>query len=311
MTIENPQNSSEQTPRPQTIRDITFEEVKEGDPDFDTAIRIINTNSEKSSEELLEAAKKEVVRLNWWLQEYWQGKGIPKEQFSIHTETLNCDLFNYGQPLQLEQAEEIRKLLGTISQIPSNRLKDVRYIVIDNQDRPNDQNGEDMRGYAFTNEKMIVLYPRALSAEPHRITNTTGLAGTLVHEVGHILQDGAFVEEWKRRFAWKVLEQSQVVRGLVRTQENEQPERLVTDYAKFSPAEDICESFAAAINNPDVLDPERLAFIRERWLRDSEQEPNIFLTEKGKVELPQAPSQIKYKIKVSSFSIGKVVKRGE
>lgn len=311
MTKEHPQNSLEQIPKLQTIEDISFEEAKEGDPDFDTAIRVINTNGQKSGEELLEAAKKEVVRLNWWLQEYWQGKGMPKEQFSIHADALNCDLFNYGQPLQPEQAEEIRKLLGTISQIPSERLKDVRYIVIDNQDRPNDQNGEDMRGYAFTNEKMIVLYPRALSAEPHRIANTSGLAGTLVHEVGHILQDGAFVEEWKKRFNWKELEESQIVRGLVRTQDNEQPERLVTDYAKFSPAEDICESFSAAVNNPDVLDPERLAFIRERWLRASEQETNISLAKKDTVEPPQAPSQIKYKIKVSSFSIGKVVKRGE
>src|ERR1035437_10414357 len=68
MTIENLQDENEQAPIPQTIEDIEFDLVTEDDPEFETALSVINTNGEKSTDELVEDAKKEVVRTSWWLQ---------------------------------------------------------------------------------------------------------------------------------------------------------------------------------------------------------------------------------------------------
>src|SRR3990167_10287176 len=91
MTIENPQNNTEQLPQLQTIDDIEFELITEGDPDFDDAISVVNTNGKKTEQELLDDAKKEIIRRSWWLQDQWRAKGLPQEQVSIRAEGLDID----------------------------------------------------------------------------------------------------------------------------------------------------------------------------------------------------------------------------
>jgi hypothetical protein len=304
-------NPEAQIERPQTIEDLSFSRVEQGDPDFESAVRVSHTGN-KNEDELLEEAKKETVRTNWSLQERWQQKGIPKEQFSIEVNGNTVELYNYGQELTPEQVAEINGLMSVIFQIPSERLSSRgKYIVINNENAFNDKDGENMSGYAHYETKMVELFPRAVSNEQHRIPDTTRLAGTLVHEYGHVLQDTDMVEEWKKKFGWKELDQAQQVRGIVKTHETEFPERCVSDYAKFSPEEDICDSFAAALNNPSVLDPEKLAFIREHWLKDVKPDIQSTTTKKDKIELPRVQSPVKYKVVVNKFTIGKVVKRGE
>ena len=41
----------------QSIDDLAFEVVKDGDPDFATALSVLNTNGEQSEQELLEKAR--------------------------------------------------------------------------------------------------------------------------------------------------------------------------------------------------------------------------------------------------------------
>lgn len=306
-------NPEAQIERPQSLEDLTFNKVEQGDPDFDTALRISHTG-DKTEEQLLEAAKQDTRRTNWWLQEEWQKKGIPKEQYSIEANGFAVELYNYGQVLTPEQMAEINRVVAVISQIPlPDRLKRGRYIAINSESKFNDKDGEDMSGYSHYESNMIELFPRAVSSEPHRIPETTRLAGTVAHEFGHILQDTDFVQEWKKRFGWEELEQTQQVRSIVKTHETKFPERCVSDYAKFSPEEDICESLAAAINNPKVLDPGKLAFIQERWLNNVRPDIQATTLKKDKVELPKVPNPVKYKVRVSKFEFtaGKVVKRGE
>ncbi|OGM96319.1 MAG: hypothetical protein A3B86_04215 [Candidatus Yanofskybacteria bacterium RIFCSPHIGHO2_02_FULL_38_22b] len=187
MTIENPQNNTEQLPQLQTIDDIEFELITEGDPDFDDAISVVNTNGKKTEQELLDDAKKEIIRRSWWLQDQWRAKGLPQEQVSIRAEGLDIELYNYGQQLSPAQLEDLKRVITTLSQVSiSDQNSKIRYIAINNKDELNDQNGEDKRGYAFPASKMVALYPRAVSVEPHRISNTSGLAGTVAHEFGHI-----------------------------------------------------------------------------------------------------------------------------
>lgn len=306
-------NPEAQIERPQSLEDLTFNKVEEGDPDFDTALRISHTG-DKTEEQLLKAAKQETRRTNWWLQEEWQKKGIPKEQYSIEANGFTIELYNYGQVLTPEQIKEINRVVGVISQIPlPDKLKRGRYIAINSEGKFNDKDGEDMSGYSHYETNMIELFPRAVSSEPHRIPGTNRLAGTLVHEFGHVLQDTDFVQEWKKRFGWKELEQTQQVRSIVKTHETEFPERCVSDYAKFSPEEDICESLAAAVNNPKALDPEKLVFIQERWLNNVRPDIQATALKKQKVELPKILNPVKYKVSVGKFEFtaGKVVKRGE
>jgi len=153
-----------------------------------------------------------------------------------------------------------------------------------------------------------------LSSEPHRIPNTSGLKGTLLHEYGHVLQQGEFWNEWRKAFGWvsKPEEEIDWKVATPRMHDTNQPERCVSDYARISPDEDICESFAAAVNNPAVLDPERLEFIRERWLKSIQETGSMPVSIEVRagddIQLPKAPYVVKYKTTVSRVFIpGKVV----
>ena len=314
MTIENPQNSIERSLKLQTIDDIKFELVGEDDPDFEKSLTVINTNGKRSERELLEDAEKVIIEQNWWLQEYWQKRGVPREQISVKTDNLVLELYNYGQELNPSQAEDLKRVIGALSRasIPEQN-KRIKYIAITNQDELNDQNGENKRGYAFPSSKMVALYPRAVSPEPHRIPNTSSFAGTLAHEFGHIYlsADSDFWNDWRRNFGWKTLPDDQVdwSKAAPKRYSTNQPERCITDYALFSPDEDICESLSAVVNNPEVLDTERRVFVRERWLKEVEsKEVEVDLEKKvgNDIQLPKVPDTVKYRAKVMNFSFGAI-----
>ncbi len=311
MGLENPQNNLEQFPKIQTIDDIDFELVEEGDPDFESAVSVVNTNGKKTPEELLAEAKKEVVRVNWWLQDKWIEKGIPNEQVTLVAGDLTIELYNYGQELTPSQLEEAKRIVATLSQasVPDQNSL-IKYVTINDTDELNDQNGENKRGYAFTASKMLSLYPRAVSAEPHRIPETSGFAGTLAHEFGHfyLYADDNFLSEWKDKFGWRKLSNEEVdwSKHAPKTYATDQAERCVTDYAQFSPDEDICESLAAAVNNPAVLDQEKLAFIKEHWFKEGEMgavETSLERKTAMGIQMPQVPDKIKYKAKIKKFEV--------
>jgi hypothetical protein len=314
MTIENLQDENEQAPIPQTIEDIEFDLVTEDDPEFETALSVINTNGEKSPEELVEDAKKEVVRTSWWLQEYWLKKGMPKEQITVQADNLTIEMYNYGQALSPSQLEEARRVIATLSQASIPNQNSRKYVAINDTDEMNDQNGENKRGYAFPASRMVALYPRAVSPEPHRIADTSSFAGTLAHEFGHIYLSvgGDFWNEWRKSFGWETLPDNQVdwKKPAPKSYATNQSERCITDYAQFSPDEDICESLSAVVNNPAVLDPERRAFIMERWFKDEPVKKEVATDRKvaGQIKMPRVPDKIKYKAKVMGFRVGTITK---
>lgn len=312
MRIENSHSPVEQPKKLQTVEDVQFDLVAEGDPDFETALTVININGTQTEQELDEAAKKDTIRTSWWLQEYWLKKGMPKEQITVRADNLTVEVYNYGQALSPSQLEEAKRVIATLSQasIPNQNSR-IEYVVINDTDEMNDQNGENKRGYAFSASRMVALYPRAVSPEPHRIANTSSFAGTLAHEFGHIYLSagGDFWNEWRKRFGWETLPDDQVDREkpAIKSYTTNQPERCITGYAQFSPDEDICESLSAVVNNPAVLDPERRDFIMERWFKEKPVEKEVATDRKvaGQIKMPRVPNKIKYKAKIMGFRVGK------
>ncbi len=309
----NPDLQRDQNSRIQTVDDLDFQLVQPGEPDFDTAIEIYQTKGEASPESMTQKAKEEFKRSKWWLQEYWQEKGIPKEQITIRAGAISAELYNYGSELRPDQVAELEKIMTTLGAIPlPDQLQSVKYILLDNKTKINPNNDEEQRGNAFRSQGMLALYPRAMSDESHRIPNTTSFAGTLVHEYGHPLQqEGDFLDMWTKTFGWKLKPYEEVdwSKEVPKRYTSDQLDRCVSDYAKISPDEDICESLVAAVNNPDALDPERLKFIQDRWLKNvnPESAPQASLTIRSgnDVELPRTQDVIKYKVKVSKFKTAK------
>jgi len=299
MSTEDPQNLIEKAQRLQTINDITFEVTDENDSD--PSVLTVFQTGEKAAAELLADTKKEMVKSHWWLNEYWQKKGMPKEQISIRAGDLSLELYNYGLTLSPSQLEELKGIVAALSQVPIPNLGSrIKYILIDNLGQINEQEGEQQRGEASFPERMIRLFPRAISSELHRVEGVSGLAGTVAHEFGHIFinADSKFADKWRSTFGWEP--------GQDRFRTT-QPERCVTTYAQYSEDEDICESLAAVLNNPSVLDRDKLVFLRERWLKNIKSgRVKVGLQKREKTELPLAPKQVKYKVRV----IGDRVKVG-
>jgi hypothetical protein len=297
-----PSNHIEQT-KLQTIEDVQFSLITEEDPDFETAITVNNYNGKKTPQELEKEAKNEIISTHWWLQEEWATKGAPKEQVSIKIDNLNIEMFNYGQELNPSQLEETKKILIKLSQasIPDQNSR-VKYVAINDKDEMNANNGENKRGYAFRNSKMVALYPRAMSPEPHRIPDTSSFAGTLAHEFGHMYTKlgDQFVAEWMEKFGWEILPEDKIDYSApsVKIFTTDKLDRCITDYAQFSPEEDICESLSAVINNPAVLDAEKRAFIEERWFKEEPIEKEIIIDKKTSkdIKMPRVPDKIKYKV---------------
>lgn len=299
-----PANHIEQT-KLQTIEDVQFSLITEEDPDFDNALTIKNHSGIKKPEDLETEAKEKIINSNWWLMEEWALKGLPKEQISIKIDDLSIELYNYGKELTPSQIDEAKMILSKFAQvsIPDQKSK-VKYIAISDKDELNENNDEDKRGFAFRDSKMIALYPRAMSPEPHRIPNTSSFAGTLAHEFGHIYAESndEFTNAWMKKFGWKVLpgteEAVSVSKQIKEMFKTEEPERCITDYAKLSPNEDICESLSAIINNPAVLDKERRDFIMEQWFQKKLAEKEVAIDKKtsGDIKMPRVPDKIKYKV---------------
>lgn len=299
-----PANHIEQT-KLQTIEDVQFYLITEEDPDFANALTIKNHSGVKKPEDLEKEARKKIIDSNWWLMKEWAIKGLPKEQISIKIDDLSIELYNYGKELTPSQMDETKMILSKLAQvsIPDQKSK-VRYIAISDKDELNVNNDEDKRGYAFRDSKMIALYPRAMSPEPHRIPNTSSFAGTLGHEFGHIYAEvnDEFTNAWMKKFGWKALPGTEEIVSTSKQFKEmfavEEPGRCITDYAQLSPNEDICESLSAVINNPAVLDKERRDFIMEQWFQEKLVEKEVVIDKKtsGDIKMPRVPEKIKYRV---------------
>ena len=227
---------------------LPFQVVDESDPDYNQAIKVINVGNKLTPPELERKAREEVKASNWAANEYWQAKGDPKEQLSIQAGEQNFELYNFGVELTPEHVVELQSIMGKFSRSAiKEKLKGLQYILIDNNPVMDPKTNEPRRGYAFNQMRAIVLYPRAVSSEPHRVPEVSSFAGTVSHEVGHILADTDFVEAWKAKFDWRRLEDKEVttVGDLTVTYKNEHPEKLVSSYAGFTPEEDICDSLCS------------------------------------------------------------------
>ena len=293
----------------QSIDDISFEEVIEGHPDFEEAYKI-TADPEESAEEVLEKIKKQLINESWWLQPEWREKGTPKEEIEVLSGDSSIRVYNFGEEFDERHLEELKNVVGEFSQIKNGKaLNEVSYILVNDTQKKNPYTGEDGNGIAFRWMRAIVLYPRATKFFPFRVEGSSNFEGTLLHEFTHpLIPPGSQIDrEWIEKFGWSLdyAENDKHPSGLSNPWILQYPERCVTDYAKHTPSEDICESMVAALRNPDVLDPEKLKFIKEKFFtgpedaRRHEQEVVIKRRTGEDIELPKVRATVKFrKVKI-------------
>lgn len=289
----------EKNPEYQKLKDISFEEVRKSDPDFEKA-RILCVDPDESKEMVEKELREELETENWWLQEEWQKKGVPKEQIDIVAGDKNLTVYNFQEEsLTARHLEELERVVKEFSQIRGGEIFDrVQYILIDNTPKTNPKTGEGHYGYAAVDDKAIKLYPRGLEFSPYRIENILSFEGTIIHELSHSIDKGRdFVNDWIKKFGWDLVE-TKKGKGW----ELKEPEKCINSYARLDPGEDICESMVAALRNPKLLDPERLKFLKEILRLDEIDESkaskiDIQRREGKEIKLPKLESPVKYKLK--------------
>lgn len=252
----------------QTINDIEIRELGTGDNGYESAVDIPWSSSDPPYK-LLDDVRDQLIRENWWLQEYWQKKGLPKEQINITVNNQSITIYNWrDEKLAFDQINNIAQILGIFALIANREaLKKCRYILIDNERSINPNSGEEINGYNADSYDALLLYPRSLDPIDFRISGVSNLEGTVIHELTHNLVDMIF-NEWVNKFDWEYLTKPRKLPGgMTSSHKIKRPERLVTDYASTNPSEDICDSMVAALKRPEFLDPERLDFLQKTLIK--------------------------------------------
>jgi len=283
-------------PEWQTIDDIKLKRVFEYDPDFSNAIEIYATEEEAESE-----AKKELIRNNWWLRPEWQEKGNPQEQIDITAGDYKLSIFNFGQPLEQIRLNELENIIKNFQKFGLQEiLEKVKYILINNQGKINPNNGEEQLGEGVCGkDPSITIFNKALENTGHRVKGASNFEGTIMHELSHQINPEIF-RKWIQKF-WHQLDEARPLSDTPNSGSWFDPndsEKCITDYAKLLPNEDLCDSMVAAIKNPDALNPEKLKFIRNNILRETEskmQEISIIRKTGQDTQIPKLGTDINYK----------------
>lgn len=232
-----------------------------------TAITLYRDRAD-SLENIFNDAKEQITATRWWTWEYWEEKGLPKEQIEFSDGEHDVTIFNYrNEPLAVTQVDQIREVLKIFSRINSGQaFKGVRYILIDDEQPMNSKTGQMARGKGLPAAKAVVLYPRALAPVPYQVTDkATNLEGTLAHEMTHPLVHDV-LNEWEKIGKWQYLEERRPLPGGFTTSTiTTEPERCVSDYATSDSDEDMCESMVAALFEQEKLDPEKLTFLQRKF----------------------------------------------
>lgn len=234
-------------------------------------------NNPRSEEEIVALIKKQKEDGQWYYSEYWREKGVPSEQIDIKIGDSSITVYNWNKdkPFTDFHIEKIQRVLALLYSHFPQAAQQLKWILIDDDENPSifgDPEKYPLSGYALTAHSAIRIYPRGTELIPHRLATTSNLEGTVAHEAGHLIDD-EFEKEWAEKFKWDYCDdhpedwETRITPdGKQKRYYNRktgemapqgrfslQPEQCVNYYAKQTPEEDIAESIAAYIYDPDLL----------------------------------------------------------
>ncbi len=268
--------------------------------------------------EILAFVKEKREERDWFTAEYWRKKGMPFEHAEcvIGTRTITLYNYNFEKPLSDEHIERMIHALREFTSRFPEVLERIEWILIDDYQLPSEF-GDPQRyptnGRALSEWRVFQLYPRGMNFFPHRITRVSNFEGTLAHELGHFIQH-EFIDEWGEKFLWAFTddypdewEHREVPDGSRRPHSKKtgemaprglfplQPEQYVNYYARQSVREDIAESIAAYIYDPEFLkriSPEKFAIIERHDAKKSRPKITVRRRAREEIALPEIKQEI-------------------
>jgi hypothetical protein len=272
----------------QTFDSLSFREV------FTPAEAVIELPiiSDDSEEVIQKKLKEKVMREHWWLQDFWQKQGQPKEQFTINSGNSETIFYNFDNELTKDEIIEVKNAFEIFTKLKKEvSFTFPKYILVSNITEINSQSQESFFGKNESEMNAVVLYPRAVSIEPYRIKEVSSLKGTIVHEFGHIIlknnrlgRSNDIMSLWHKRFGWD-------------ERDSKTLERCITEYAKVDSQEDFCESLVGYHAGSENLDTEKKEFTS--MLFDATARQTVSFDKDKKVIIPRLANTITYSRQVS------------
>lgn len=279
----------------------------------------------KDDEEALKKAKERKEKLKWNTSEYWREKGIPQEQWTIQINGKEITIYNFKKEKTLSQnhigiiQKSIKEMVQRFPQV----LDHLNFILFDDRQRPSLYDDEEkfpLNGLR-EDQNTFSISPRGMRLDiPHRISSVSNFQGTLIHELAHFVEC-QFLDKWVEKFQWRYYKdnpdwEEKEIKGKkkwVNKKTGEvaisivyplEPEKCVSEYAKISMQEDICESVVAYIFDPEKLRkiaPEKYEILKSydtSLKKERKREYQISIKKEKEVKLPEIqPETITYYVK--------------
>ena len=295
------------SPTMQKMEEIKLQELREGDVGYEEAIAV-HYGSDGSIEDIRHFIEDwELKGKNWWLQDNYGQKGVPSEQITIKIGDRAIDIYSWrDKALTGDELKSIVNALGKFAVIADGKaLENVRYILIDNDDKVNIKSGEKLNGYGAGSSKAITLYLNAFRPLYfHEMEGINNLDGTIIHELAHsltgiVIGKDSLHNAWAEKFGWRFLNKARQLKGGA-TSNYENDGAVVSSYASSDPDEDFCDSLTAALLNEKILDKDglrgRINFLREHILPavDSSSLP-VTIQRQDSVVVPRIGPVFKFK----------------
>lgn len=267
----------------QTVDDIRFIDAETDKADIIVYIR--------AGEDLTESIKRELKSDYWWLNEKWQDKGLPREQFIFSSQGREVNIYNWHQCLSIVQQSQLLNALSRLEKNTRFGLDGIDYILITDKDVSNsfDSKSQVQRGYSIRSQRLFTLNPKGIEEGLYRggeLSHCSELEGIISHETGHEFQ-------YKR-------EGDDSIYGLWLDWIGQNPEtnHTVTEYAKNNPSEDFCESLVASLYDQEKiksLAPSKYQFMIDHVLVKMPGNDSVSMMKAERVKLPRLLDTLTYK----------------
>lgn len=271
-------------------------------------------NQPRSDEEIVESVKYHREGEDWFTWDYWREKGTPQEQveFSVDGKPITVYNFSPDKPFTEDHLERAKRVFQELSSHFPQVLDQVRWILIDNEQLPSALGDPELyptNGMAQAKWKSFRLFPRGMELFTYRIPKTSNFEGVVTHELAHLIED-EFEKEWREKFQWEFCldyeddwEWKQSPDATMKRPFNKhtgemaamakfplQPDQSVTSYAKIDWNEDLCESIAAYIHDPELLQrvsPDKFTIIERHDAKKPKPEVSGQRVAKNEIKLPE------------------------
>lgn len=282
-------------------------------------------NRPRIDSEILAMIKERREQRDWFVTEHWRKKEQPIEQIEFIIDGSPITVYNWNkeQSFTDEHMQKTKEVLEELGSRFPKVLNSLRWVLIEDYQESSllgDPIKYPVNGQAMDKWNAFRLFPKGMSFASNRMPPLPNFTCTLIHELSHLME-AEFEVEWRENFQWRFCadypdewESKPSPDGNGKRFFNKRTgemspqdrfpcemEQCVTDYAKQTQGEDICESITAYILKPELLQrvsPKKFEILEGKDAKKEKPKVSARRISKDEIKLPEIkPETVYYFIK--------------